>query len=200
MIRQDNLSKMLIVITMMCSVYLATFETTTLVLFPGFLLCFGLVMEIWLERQSKSEVADIPLTEENHLKKILGWTILALMGAFLIGFAIDYKSNFFVVLSVVSAITYSVLMAVAEEQFFRGFITDFVASRFDNEILVWICSAAIFTIYHIARYGGSPDAMTYVFSGGFIFSFVATKSRLISPCMLAHVINNVIAVLGVLGI
>ena len=183
------LSKMLIVLALMFSVYLATFETTTLVLFPAFLIVFGLVMEIWMEK--KEEVADI---QPQSWKTIGFWTLIALGGIFLTGFTINY-SQFFS-MSLVSAVSYTAVSAIGEEQFFRGFITDFMVSRVPNEILGVLASAGIFTMYHLARYGLNPDAMLYTLAGGFILSWVAWKSRRISPCMLAHLINNVVAVLG----
>ena len=193
MIRQDSLSKMLIVISMMLTVYLATFETTTLVLFPGILLLIGLVMEFYLE--SKREFVD-HITEPKSMKQIGYYTIIALLGMFMSGYMIDMTNM--TVLSGVSAIGFGVLMAVAEEQFFRGFITDFLLTRFPNYILALVTSAGVFTIYHLARYGGQPDAMMYVFAGGFILSWVSWKSQRLSPCMLAHAINNIIVVMGLM--
>lgn len=193
MIRQDSLSKMLIVISMMLTVYLATFETTTLVLFPGILLLIGLVMESYMEKHR--EFVD-HITETSSLKAIGYFTIIALMGMFMSGYMIDRTSM--TLLSGFSAISYGVLMAVAEEQFFRGFITDFLVTRFPSYVLALITSACIFTMYHLARYGGRADAMMYVFAGGFILSWVSWKSKRLSPCMLAHAINNVIVLLGVM--
>lgn len=192
MIRQDSISHMLIVLAMMFAVYLATFETTTIILFPAILLIIGIGMEMFLER--KQEYID-HMTEQRTLKEIGYYTILALMGIFLTGFMVH---KFVIVeLQGISAVSYSVLMAIAEEQFFRGFITDLLLTKFPNPWMALLSSAAIFTIYHLARYATQPESLTYVLAGGFILSYVAWKSQRISPTMLAHTINNVIATLGV---
>lgn len=203
MIRQDALSKFMIVLALMFAVFLYTFEPTVMVIFPGVLLAFGLGIELFLER--RQEYVN-HVTEPSTIRTIAYWTILALLGIFMVSFYIQEE---FMLSSVFAAVSFGALMAVAEEQFFRGGITDFLVSSYPDTISLgfihlpgWltalVCSAGIFTLYHVGRYGGQPDALMYVFGGGFILNFVAYKSRRISPGMLAHIINNVIAVLGVM--
>ena len=204
MLRHDRISMLMIVLAMMGVVYTATWaepETLASFLFPGILLCFGLVMEVYLERQ-REYVSDAE-TYEMGMKKILPYVIIALIGVFLTGFAIANKESpgYQILNDIRFLIAYGVFMAVAEEQFFRGFILDAILQKIPNimPFMGVLFSAGIFTVYHQARYGGNPDAMLYVFAGGVILSWVAWKSRRLSPVMIAHVINNVLAEIGVFG-
>jgi membrane protease YdiL (CAAX protease family) len=95
-----------------------------------------------------------------------------------------------------SGIAYVVLMAISEEQFFRGFILDLLLSKFTRKIVAVILAGLIFVTYHIAMYGTDADAMLYVLAGGVILSWVAYRSRRLSPGMIAHIFNNVRAVIG----
>ncbi len=192
MIRQDTISHMCIVLALAITLYLFTYESTTLVLFPVVLLISGATMELWFER--KQEFVDDNITESKTLSRIGAWTGIALAGMLVSGASITYvKSNISMQLTGTGAILYSVLIAISEEQFFRGFITDWLLVRFPNPLLAILSSAAIFMVYHFMRYGTSIDALAYVFAGGFILAFVAYKSRLLSPLMLGHVINNIYA-------
>lgn len=193
MIRQDQTSKMMIVLAMALSVYLATFETTTLILFPALLLTFGIVMEFFLERKTE----DISNTRDKGSWKEIGfYSILALFGLFITGFAVK-TFTLGITLSGFSSIAYGVLMAIAEEQFFRGFITDLFLSRIKQSFVAIFLAGATFAVYHIARYAVEPEAMIYVLAGGVILSWVAYRSRRLSPGMVAHVINNLRAAFGV---
>ena len=192
MIRQDTISRTLIILAIMITIYLSTFETTTIVLFPAILLITGLIMEFYLEK--KREVTD-HITEKSTIKSVGYYTVLALFGIFLAGYAIE-KFRPPMELTGYDALLYSMLIAVAEEQFFRGFITDWLLSKIAQPHMALLASALIFTIYHFARYGTKPEALLYAFAGGFILSWVAYKSRRLSPCMLAHILNNAIAVIG----
>jgi len=190
-IQQDSLSRVLIVLAIMITIFLSTFETTTLVLFPAVLLITGLIMEFYLEkRREYTDHIFEPLT----IQKIGYYTVLALFGSFITGYAIK-NVQFPMELTGYDALMYSTLIAVAEEQFFRGFITDWLLSRINNPMVALFLSALVFMAYHFARYGTATDALIYVFAGGFILSYVAYKSKRISPPMLAHVLNNLIAIL-----
>ena len=182
---------MLIVIAMMLSVYLATFENTTLILFPGLLLTFGLVMEFYLEKKRE----ETPARDRGSWKEIAFYTVMALLGFYLTSFGVSHMSMAINAVNF-SGIAYVTLMAIAEEQFFRGFITDLFLTKLTQPYLAILMSGGTFAIYHIARYGTQADAMIYVFVGGIILSWVAYKSRRLSPGMIAHVINNIRALLG----
>jgi len=186
MIRHDKISKMLIVLAMMLTVYLSTFENSNLIMFPGLLLTFGLVME-WFMEKKREDISDQTMTTAGW-KEIGVYTILSLFGIFLVGYGTTKLP--FAIFVGFSALAYGALMAIAEEQFFRGFITELCLARIKRPILALLTSGFTFTIYHIARYGTEPDAMIYVFAGGLILSWSAYRSRRFSPGMLAHIVNN----------
>jgi len=191
MIRQDRISKMLIVAAMLLCVYLATFENSTLIMFPGILLTFGLIMEWFLEKK-REDVSDS--RDKGSWKEIGFYTVLSVGGMALVAWGTSYKP--WMIMVPASGIAYVVLMAISEEQFFRGFITDLLLSKFNRKILAVILAGFLFAIYHIAMYSTNPDAMLYVLAGGVILSWVAYRSRRLSPGMIAHIFNNVRAVIG----
>ena len=200
MIRQDAISKILLALAIAGTIYLATYSTTTVVIFPAILLLGGLGMEILLERHKHPEGEE---ANEKHIdwKQIAYYSLISLMAMLLIGFAIQYiplaGAGF-------DSLIYTAIIGISEEQFFRGFITDSLLSvkmplvnTVLNPYLALMASAAVFTVYHNARYGSNADAMLYVFFGGFILSWVAYKSRRLSPSMIGHALNNIASALGV---
>lgn len=192
MIRQDKISKMLIVVAMMLSVYLSTFENTTVILFPALLLTFGLIMEFFLEKKRE----DISENQKDKEWREIGfYTVIALLGIFVTGFGMQHF-GMALAFPGFSGLAYGVLMAVAEEQFFRGFITDLFLARIKRPFVAVMLAGVTFTIYHIARYGADTSAMVYVLAGGIILSWVAYRSKRLSPSMIAHIVNNVRAVVG----
>jgi membrane protease YdiL (CAAX protease family) len=187
MIGHDAFSKMYIVLAVVITLYLSTFDTSATVLFPSILLIAGLVMEFYTER--KFEWHNEPITDEASFKTTMFYTVIALMAMLLMGYVIgNLKLSTF---TGFDAVLYSVLIAISEEQFFRGFITDFMLNSLPNTFLALAASAGAFAVYHFARYGTNVNALAYVFAGGFILSWAAYKSRKLSPSMNGHIINNV---------
>lgn len=90
---------------------------------------------------------------------------------------------------------FGILYAIVEEIFFRGLFFQFFLSSFKNFFLAIMISAGVFLVYHFKVYGTSPEKMFVILAGGVIISFIAWRTRRLSPCILIHVINNVIAVL-----
>lgn len=202
-IRQDNVSKFLLAVAAMATIFLATFETTTVVLFPVILLVTGLSMEYLLERRKPEEDYEI---DDKERTQISVYTILAILAMFATGFFVDWsfdiptQSITFVSVGF-NAIAYTTLIAIAEEQFFRGFITDgliMLCRRIpilgSTPFFPITFSAAIFCGYHFSRYGTSPDSLVYVYIGGFILSYIAYRTKRLSPTMFAHVFNNIASI------
>jgi membrane protease YdiL (CAAX protease family) len=92
----------------------------------------------------------------------------------------------------VDAMLYAVLIAVAEEQFFRGAILNFLLTLTNSTVAIF-SSAAIFMVYHFAVYGTSTSNLVYVLVGGLALAWAAYRSGRLSPSILAHVINNVLS-------
>ena len=190
MIRHDSISQMLIVIGVMITLYLATYQLTSVILFPVILLFSGVMLQFYIER--KIEYVD-HMTEPSTIKNVAFYTIIAFFGIALTGYVV---ANLPLELTGFDALLFAILMAIAEEPFFRGFITNFLLLKLRNPALAIILSGFIFGIYHLARYGGDLSALFYVSFGGMILNWVGFRSGRLSPCMLAHIINNVIATIG----
>jgi membrane protease YdiL (CAAX protease family) len=179
----------------MVSLYLSTFDLGFLALFPAFLGISGLVMQIYTEKR----IAYV----KTSLSSIILYTMIAfggLMVASLLAknnpWVLTQGSIFSASLSKMAVIDqqlFGVLMAISEEQFFRGFITSYFVDR-TNPFIGCAGSSGVFAVFHFAVYGTSPTALTFIFMSGLILSFVAYKTGLISPTMIAHIINNLVAI------
>lgn len=206
MIQQDKISYALIALTFAITIYLATYQTTTIIIFPAILLLIGLVMETRFEKQKEVDYSSVT---KQDVATTGYYTIIALVGMLAVGYAIsitDAIQSIASLSTVFDVLVYSILIAVAEEQFFRAFITDLLLSNSYVKNNRWlrigypynalVISALIFAGYHLARYGTSLNSLIYVFAGGFLLSWVAFKVRRLGPSMFAHVANNVVSVLG----
>jgi membrane protease YdiL (CAAX protease family) len=193
MIAQDSLSRALTALAIFIVLYLSTFETSALILFPAFLLITGIVLQFYLLR--KVEVVDSVVEEGGN---IFIYTLMALAGIGLGGLISPTVARAVPVqkmeLTGMDAVLYAVLMAVAEEQFFRGGITNFLLTMFPPPMAI-MGSAAIFSVYHLAVYGTTISALAYVFIGGVMLAWVAYRSGRLSPSILAHVVNNILSFL-----
>jgi membrane protease YdiL (CAAX protease family) len=172
-------------------IYLATFEQSYLIIFPAVLLISGLVLQIYFSR--KIEVVD---SLAQSAPNILFYTLVALAGIALASFVAPLLQPPVQKMQLTSfhAMLYSLLIAVAEEQFFRGALLNFLLSSFKGLAFLAIAlNATVFTVYHFAVYQTSLGALAYVFVGGLVLAWVAWRSNRLSPSMLAHAINNLIA-------
>ena len=190
MIRHDSISQTLIIIGVMITLYLATYQLTSVILFPVVLLFSGVMLQLYIER--KIEYVN-HMTEPSTLKNVAFYTIIAFFGIALTGYVV---ANLPFELTGFDALLFAILMAIAEEPFFRGFITNYLLLKLKNPSIAIILSGFIFGVYHLARYGGDHSALIYVSLGGMILSWAAYRSGRLSPCMLAHIINNIIATMG----
>jgi membrane protease YdiL (CAAX protease family) len=208
MIRHDNISYMLMIFSIGVTIYLATATTTVVVVFPALLLLTGWFGERIIERRSAKPEED-PSLSKTEYKSILFYGLLAVAGTFIMGYAIQNVHLFGTVegmqLSALDSLLYTVLIAVGEEEFFRGFVTEALLNLkmpakfglFNTPYVALLMSAFLFCGYHFARYGTNPDALMYVFAGGFVLSWVAWRSRRISTTMIGHGLNNLLAWCGV---
>jgi len=174
----------------MIVIYLSTFEATVLILFPAVLLMSGLILQFYLRR--KIEVVDSVV---QNAPNIGFYTAVSLAGLAAVSvFAPIFSKPYWVKMELtgMDALLYAVLIAISEEQFFRGAILSFQLEVM-HPPLAMIGNAAIFTVYHFAVYGQKLHALAYVFGGGLILAWVTYKSGRLSPAMISHSINNVLA-------
>lgn len=88
------------------------------------------------------------------------------------------------------------LIAVAEEQFFRGFLLTLFARVSGSDLFAVAASSLAGMVYHVVVYGLAPGLMLVVFGCFAVlgFVYVASGYRLSTP-MLAHAIVNILSVL-----
>lgn len=200
MLQHDLISGVFIAYAALAIIWLSTFSTTGVTLFPFILLIGGLGLEWRFSRQivekNASDTAKLPLN------KILTYSGVGLAAMLITGTAVDYLPLATIEsLPQIDSFLFSTSIAVAEAIFFTGFITDMLLSTrlpgsFNNDYLKLLLSGAVFGLYHFARYGTLLDSLIYVFVGGFILNWVSYKTKRLSPSILAHVANNALKVLG----
>ena len=192
MTKQDPISLAFTIGAVFLSIYWSTGEKSFLGVFPAILLIssFGLNYYIGQRYPTENKISG------DEAANILVYAGVALAGMFFTG---TFTQNYFspqtvVQLSGLDAVTYGVLMAVAEEQFFRGALVNFLFARLGSLPAV-AGSGAIFAVYHFFVYAGSQSALLYVLGGGLLLAYVTVRSGRISPAILSHVCNNILAVM-----
>jgi len=187
--RQDTISVASTAAAVMISVYVATFDLGLVTLMPAILLLSGVALQhLAIGRR---EPADEILTERG-LNTVM-YAALAVAGISL-GGLLGSKLPLATGLSAFDAAMFGVLMAVAEEQFFRGFITQWLVAQTTPAMGV-LSGAAVFAVYHLAVYGTEPGSLVYVLIAGAILGWVCLQTGRLSPAILAHCINNLISVM-----
>jgi membrane protease YdiL (CAAX protease family) len=190
MIKQDSVSLGFTVAALFLSMYWSTGEKDFIGLFPAILLFGGVTINYLSGYRFGVDTS----TGGGRATNIVLYTLVALAGMYFTGI---YASNYFapqttIQLSGIDAMEYGVLMAVSEEQFFRGGLLNFLSQRLGDWFAIF-GSAAVFMVYHFFVYAGNNSALIYVFGGGVLLAFVTVKTQRLSPSILAHVINNILA-------
>ncbi len=190
-VRLDNLGIALASLAVMISIYLSTFEKGFIAVFPTILLVTGLTLMHFSVRRDEVEESD------SGAGKVLLYALVGVVGILLVSWLApkvvlpqDVSQ-----LSFYDAKLFAVLMAVAEECFFRGFMLNLFYRWLNSGVGAVVVSSVIFAVFHTAVYGTSPNLMLYVFLAGTILGFIAVKTGRLSTSMLAHSIVNLISVM-----
>ena len=191
MIQRDSLSDVLTLMAFFLTLYLSTFDLGILIIFPVVLLTSGILLQYYMldkPSQAKEKHVTAKTTTNICYYTILGFA--AIFGIGIISPEVE-KLPFLAsirTLSVTSAVMYVSLIAIAEEQFFRGFLTNYLSKK--SIFLGILGSSAIFASFHLAVYGQSAAALFYVLASGVVFAWLGIRSgRLVVP-MLIHLLNN----------
>jgi len=202
-IRQDNVSIALTVLAASQLLFLGTFGPAVVgvAVFILAIMLVGLVLAMWLGMAERDEHIDA-----RERWDLLVWTMVGLATIGLLNILQLFKPAPATILSIalsnvaedarmlVSRML-GILVAVAEEQFFRGALTNlFIRSVGVAGAIV--LSGGIFGIYHLAVYGSQPVTMVIVAAAGSILALTAVRTGRVSTPMLAHVANNVVAGIG----
>jgi membrane protease YdiL (CAAX protease family) len=203
MIQHDQISTIFIVLGAMIFIYLFTLAGSALVLFPLVLMLVGIVLHRFVQHKGKEteDFDETPITNENLWKQFIFYTVIALFGVFMVSEAISvFPLAMSPGLTGFYALLYQVLIGIAEEEFFRGFVTDWFVTSLPNPYVALLLSATFFSVYHLAVYGTVLASLAYVFFGGLILSWVSYRTLHISPCMSGHMLNNLGAYISENGI
>jgi len=124
--------------------------------------------------------------------RIIESSCIALLGAIIVQLL---GNQFSVVTSNYSILGFFVvLMATAEEFFFRGALLS-VISKFSGYIVGIFVSSLIWTVFHYTVYGSNPQVLIVIFLSGLIFGFAVFHSKSLFPSIFAHSIVNLLGVL-----
>lgn len=120
--------------------------------------------------------------EAGQLTQIAMWTALALAGIVLASLAAPMSTLGW---------QFAVLIAAAEEAFFRFFITSMLAA-WGGKALGVAGSAVVFALYHTAVYGITTTLVQILLAGA-ILAYVYLESGSLTPTLLAHMAVNYLA-------
>jgi len=189
--RQDTISIAATTAAVMISVYISTFDLGLVSLMPAILLVAGIALQlqgIGFEEPVEGEV----FSTEGFETVMYGVLAIAVIS---IGGFLTARLPLSTQLSVTDAMLLGSLMAVAEEQFFRGYVTQWLISKMGPSPGI-LLGAVIFTVYHLAVYHTSIENLLYVLIAGMILGWTCNKTGRISPAILAHCINNLLVVVA----
>ena len=197
MIKNDGFSNALGILGIFLSFYLSTIQLSFLSLFPALMIIAGYS----LQHRSQTDFHDtvVDAREKTHIAL---YTLVGIAGAFMANFAASYVITTYMTVRALSItqismvqielICYGATIAIAEEEFFRGFLLNFVAkTRSPPE--AFLVSSLIFSTFHLAVYGTRPELLIYVFTSGMILSFISWKTQHVTTGMLAHMAVNMIS-------
>lgn len=189
--RIDPLTQGFLVLAGMIVIYLAPYGMELFVPL-ALLVVGGFLMWVMGKKMAQDEYID-----SGESRTIVTYTLIAIIGAFVanvVGVTLFRVPASIVIFA--DAVLLSVLAAISEEFFFRGFVLRFMLWKTKSFFFAILINAAIFAVYHFKRYGTQPDALFVMLAVGTILGYVAWKTRRLTPVILAHIINNVWAVMG----
>ena len=161
-------------------------------------LVVGVTFPITLKQQKAVDIEEGETEDEGHLGLILGYSMLAVAAFYVLSLVSPILPQKYIEALAVTSLgvfaasqLFSLMIAVAEEQFFRGFILGFfqvLAGPFAVGI-----QAVFFMLYHLAVYGDSTQSLFVVLGAGVVLGGVAYRTQKVSPTIIAHVLWNAIA-------
>lgn len=188
----EFLGVMAIVTALLIFMYASTFQPETINLLTAgtLLLVIGTTFGVLLVG-----VRFKPFSFERFFGSIL-WTGVAVGIMFLVNKQVPFTLG----VQVINARWYAVLMGVAEECFFRLFLTGFVYRITHSKFFAICIGAGVWTVYHMARYGGDTGALFVVLFCGFALGWVFLASKMGDAVIFAHGFVNFIATGGTIPI
>lgn len=197
MLRQDIVSRSLIVLAVVLTLFLYVFVGLEPLITP-ILLLFGAGVIRIFGHAKKVEVDPTISQAERH--DIVYYCMVSLLSMLVGGIFVEnlftprVPPSVLAVEMVLVGILFSCLMAISEEQFFRGELLDLFAShspvaKIPTAILV---TAFGFWAYHLKVYGSRPDNLIYVLLAGIVLGWAAWKTQRVLTPIIAHILNNLL--------
>jgi len=190
LVRRDFISNTLLVVMVVVLLYSATFGAD-LMLKSLFVVVMGL-SGMALARRFKEDESD-PNVTDVEVRQIVLWSGISFGVIFFMNLTVRVIPPIFAVVDPVGARLFAVLIAIAEEELFRGFVTPYMA-RGLGRVAGAVTAGVIFGVYHLAIYQDSFSNLLVIFAGGIILSFAALRTGRLSTTSATHVINNWLAV------
>lgn len=159
-----------------------------------------------MNRYLYNRIPDDDVIDEEEGQEIFYFTMFALAGIgvgslfisralYIFPASISGEVNLLMLGVVPLALLHAATMAISEEYFFRGvFLQLFSVMGMGLSIAA---TTLIGVIYHLRVYGASGQALLYVAVAWTVFGVVAWRTKRLSPLILAHLINNVLSVIGI---
>jgi len=129
-----------------------------------------------------------PFSMGNFMNVVLA-SILNVVVIFYVNTLVPISFEF----AVIDPQLFGVLMGVAEECFFRLFLCGLFFRFTRNFFISVVASSAVWTAYHIARYGGSVNALLVVFACGCILGATFLYLKTADASVFGHAVVNYIA-------
>ena len=202
LVRQDSISYGMSALSVILLLFLATFNKDILIL-ATFVVTI-IIASLVISEKFGIQPEDTDISDAES-KEILLWSFgsfiaIYLLNIFAEALPLSQLSELLAGESVQSATiilgSLSILIAVAEEQFFRSFILNLTTQNIEFQIVGPLVSGFIFMLYHFAVYGTSFQSLFIVFGAGAILAAGAIRTRRVSPFIIAHVLNNLFSVIS----
>jgi len=173
-----------IVLSLLIFMYYTTLETESSILLSSVMLLVVGLLFAWIMVGVKFE----PFELKRMFESIL-WTAMSALAIWVVNSRVPFKLD----VGFMNTRLFSVLMGVAEESFFRLFLTTFMYKITKMSWLAIVVSSSTWTIYHIGRYGGDMGAFFVIFMAGLVLGFVMLYSKMADGVMFAHAVVNYLA-------
>lgn len=118
------------------------------------------------------------------------WTAISVVAIWIVNKTVPFSLD----VAPLSERLFSILMGVAEESFFRIWLCTFIDKYTRQSWLAIGVSSAVWSIYHINRYGGSGIGTFFViFIAGCLLGWVLLASKRGDGVIFAHAVVNYLA-------
>ena len=193
----------LCVVSFICFLYVATVQKQLTLsealplLIPILMVIGGIMFGVG----TKSITSDLWLSRKEFFDGVLWFTVVfgAIATVHVGVVEIVSHTPFNVTYNVMDLKVYGILIAIAEEIFFRGFLLPWLSTMGYplGQYIGVPASAGAWTLFHLGVYGTQPQALILVLMVGIILGFIAWYKKRLWIFMGAHALVNFMAMGGI---